>query len=68
MKEKEALRQRSVIFVTVALTLGIFFHTVVFNLFHAVTHFATKFDLTNPFRKHLHLYEMKLHLHNGKSQ
>ena len=27
------------------------FETVVLNLFHAATHFATKFNLTTPFRK-----------------
>jgi len=54
MKEKEALkRQRRIIFPTVAVSLGIFFTAVVFNDFRAATHFATKFDLTNPFRKYL---------------
>jgi len=47
------MRQRSVIFVTVAVTLGIFFTAVVFNHFHAATHSSAKFDLTNPFRKYL---------------
>jgi len=54
MKEKEALtRQRRVTFATVAVTLGIYFTAMVFNLFRAATHFATEFDLTNPFRKYL---------------
>jgi len=42
---------------------------VIFNLFHAATHFATQFNLTTPFRKFLsQAYKMQLCLHNRKWQ
>jgi len=47
----------------------LWFKPVVFNLFHAATHFATHFNLSTPFPKiSSQAYEMQLYLHNRKSQ